>query len=150
MVDDAWRKALDDPAVRRALQDPHVGLYVVDQDGNILWANDGMLEVTGHVAHELLGHNAWGVLVPPEDLPEVARFKASLSESDGCIWMRIVTPTGARRWVSVDTWLRHGAIVCAFRRATDPARHRIHFVRRARPSTGHQGEAWAHRSPEEH
>jgi hypothetical protein len=60
------------------------------------------------------------------NLPEVARFRAALSQGDGVIWMRLVMPDGGRSWFQVDTRVRQGLILCAFRRAPD-AGQRVRF-----------------------
>lgn len=131
-VTQPWRATLDAPAVRAALARPGTGVYVVDLDGNIQWASPGMADVTGWAPSHLVGRSAWGILVPPEVLPEVARFKAHLSDSDGCIWMPVVDPQGLRRWCRVDTWVVGRYIACAFQAEPSPSRHRVHFVKHGR------------------
>lgn len=123
------------PEVAAHLRRPGTGVYIVEQDGRIVWASPSMREATGRPPEDLLGRNGWDVFVPPEDLQEVAHFKALLADSDGLLWMRLRMPgPGERReWYRVDTWVREGLIACAFRREPDPSMHRIHFQMRPRP-----------------
>jgi len=132
--------------VERMLAVPGTGVYVVNQAGDILWASPSMLQATGHRAEDLVGRNAWGVLVPPEDLREVARFKAHLTQADGIIWMRILAPDGSYTWSRVDTVVRDGLIVCAFRPERDKAEHSVHFALQPRDAS----EAHPDRSRKEH
>lgn len=112
--------------VRRHLGGPKTGVYIVRGDGHIVWASPSMKEVTGRGPPELIGRNGWDVFVPPEDLPTVAQFRALLSDGDGVIWMRLVMPDGGRAWYRVDTWLREGFILCAFKPEADTARQYAH------------------------
>lgn len=134
MGDDAALLALaDTPEVKAWLRDPHTGLYIVRADGHIVWASPSMGEVTGRTPQQLVGQNGWDVFVPPENLAEVAHFRALLSDGDGVIWMPLRMSSGGRTWFQVDTILRRGGIVCAFRRETDPAQHHLHYAMRPRP-----------------
>jgi len=124
---------VEGPEVRRHLAVPGTGVYVVRPDGHCVWASPSMLQVVGHGPAQLVGHNGWGVLVRPEDLPAVAEFRARLSDADGTVWMRLRTRPDD--WFRVDTYLRPAGIVCAFRSEPDPARHRLHWLMHPRPGT---------------
>jgi PAS domain S-box-containing protein len=121
-----WQEVVASSEVKAFLASPRTGVYVVDAAGNILWASPSMREVVGRAPEELVGRNAWDLIVPKEDLPEVARFRAALSQGDGVIWMRLVMPDGGRSWFQVDTRVRQGLILCAFRREPD-AGQRVRF-----------------------
>ncbi len=118
--------------VRGSLALPRTGVYIVRQDGHIVWASPSMEQATGRRPEDLVGRNGWDVFVPAEDLEQVARFKASLADADGILWMRIPMPAGPREWFRVDTWVREDHIVCAFRQERDRSEHHIHWERRPR------------------
>lgn len=134
MSDDAtWQALAKSPEVARFLGVPRTAVYIVRDDGHIVWGSDSMRQVLGRAPGQVVGGNGWDLLVPPEDLQDVARFKAHLSEADGVLWMRIVMPDGGRAWYRVDAWVRRGFILCAFRAENDPAQHFIHFTMNPRP-----------------
>ena len=116
--------------VRSHLLVKGTGVYIVRQDGFIVWASPQMKEVTRRGPDELVGRNGWDVFVPPEDLEEVARFRALLSEADGTIWMRLRMPDDGREWYRVDCAIRSGGIVCAFRCEHDPTEQYHHTFMR--------------------
>jgi PAS domain S-box-containing protein len=132
--DDARLLALANGAeVRAHLATPRTGVYIVRADGHIVWASPSMQAVTGRAPLELTGRNGWDVFVPPEDLAAVAEFRARLSEGDGTLWMRLRMPDDGRAWYRVDTMVREGGIVCAFRPEGDPAQQHLHHFMRPRP-----------------
>jgi PAS domain S-box-containing protein len=110
----------------------NTGVYILRANGHILWASPSMEQVTGRRPQDIVGRNGWDVFVPPEDLAEVADFRAKLSEGDGTLWMRLRMPGEGREWFRVDTLLREGGIVCAFRRENDPAMQHPHRFMRPR------------------
>ena len=119
--------------VRRHLAMPNTGVYIVRQDGDIVWASASMETVTGRAPSDLVGRNGWAVFVPPEDIPQVAGFKVRLNDSDGVVWMRLRMPTGPPVWFRVDAWVRQDHILCAFKAERDAAEWNLHFVPRPRP-----------------
>jgi PAS domain S-box-containing protein len=119
-------------AVRAHLAIPNTAVYIVRPDGHIVWASPSMEAVTGRKPEDLVGRNGWDVFVPADDLPHVAKFRALLSEADGTVWMRLKMPDGTLPWFWVDTMLRAGGIVCAFRRELDPAQWHPHQFMRPR------------------
>lgn len=130
--DETVAALVSSPEVRRHLMQPGTGVYIVDHDGDILWASPSMQEVTGRSPQWLAGRNGWDVFVPPEDLAQVAGFKAALADGDGVVWMRVCMPDGAREWFRIDAWVREDCILCAFRREGDPAERRFHYLLRPR------------------
>lgn len=118
--------------VRAHLAVPNTAVYIVRPDGQIVWASPSMEAVTGRKPAELVGRNGWDVFVPAEELSHVAHFRALLAESDGTLWMRLKMPDGTRPWFRVDTMLRAGGIVCAFRREADPGQWHPHQFMRPR------------------
>lgn len=114
--------------VQHHLRDPRTGVYIVRSNGDIVWASPSMRQATGRGPEDLVGRNGWDVFVLPEELPAVARFRALLSQGDGTIWMRIRTGDGRTPWFRVDTWLRDGHILCAFRQEPDASLHHVHFA----------------------
>lgn len=116
--------------VRAFLATPRTAVYIVRPDGHIVWASPSMLDVMGRTPQDLVGRNGWDAFVPPEELPHVASFRAALADGDGTLWSPLLMPGGGREWFRVDTLLRAGGIVCAFRREDDLAmRHRHSFLR---------------------
>lgn len=133
-ADDRLRALADGREVQSHLATPNTGVYIVREDGHIVWASPSMEAVTGRAPKDLVGRNGWDVFVPPEDLRHVVNFRALLSEADGTIWMRLRMPGEARQWFRVDTMMREGGIVCAFRPEKDPARQHPHtFMRPRKP-----------------
>lgn len=133
-MDDAVVAALAaSPEVLRHLASPNTGVYIVRQDGQIVWASASMQAVTGRSPAELVGRNGWDVFVAPEDVSDVAAFKVRLSDSDGVVWLPLRMPSGPPKWYRVDCAVRNDHIICAFR--VEPGRHEwhIHFVLRPRP-----------------
>ena len=124
----------DSAEVRAYLSQPNTGVYVVRPDGHIVWASPSMGEVVGRAPEELVGRNGWDVFVPREVLPQVAEFRARLSEADGVLWMPLKMPGDGRRWYRVDTILRRGGIICAFHPEDDPAQAYVHSDLRPRRS----------------
>lgn len=122
------------PEVRRHLAFPGTGVYIVRQDGHIVWASPSMEKVTGRAPAALIGRNGWEVFVPPEDVPTVTAFKVRLNDHDGILWMRLRMANGPPVWHRVDTWVRQDHILCAFKLERDQAEWRHHFVLRPRPS----------------
>lgn len=122
-----WKEVVASAEAQTFVAAPHTGVYLVDGSGNILWASPSMKDVTGWAPEQLVGRNAWDLIVPKEDLAEVARFRAALSQGDGIIWMRLLRPDARTGWFQVDARVRHGFILCGFRRESDPAQQRIHF-----------------------
>lgn len=120
--------------MRRHLAQPNTGVCVVQQDGVILWASPSMQQVTGRAPAQLVGANGWALFVRPEDLGEVARFKAGLTHADGVLWLPDRIPATPPRWFRIDAWLESGHILAAFHLERDPAEHRLHFVQRPRVS----------------
>lgn len=132
-MDPAGHPLAASPTVRRHLAQPNTGVYIVRQNGDIVWASESMQAVTGRSASELVGGNGWTVFVRPEDVPEVARFKAALVGSDGTIWLQDRRPETPPRWYRIDTWREADHILCAFHVERQPAEHHLHFVLRPRP-----------------
>lgn len=129
MLDDAgWQALTKSPEVTRFLAAPRTAVYIVRDDGHIVWASESMRQVLGRAPGQLIGRNGWDIFVPPEDLQAVARFKAHLSEADGVLWMRVVMPDASRAWYRVDTWVRRGFILCAFKPEADASQHFVHFA----------------------
>lgn len=122
----------DSPEVKAHLATRNTAVYIVRADGHIVWASPSMEAVLARRPSELVGRNGWDVFVPPEDLPQVAEFRAQLSDADGTIWMRIRMPGDDRQWFRVDTMVRAGGIVCAFRPERDPAMRYPHTFMRPR------------------
>ena len=120
------------PEVKDRLAEAGTAVYIVRADGHIVWASPSMEPVMQRRPQDLVGRNGWDVFVPPEDLPQVAEFRAQLSDEDGAIWMRIVMPGGGRDWFCVDILMWAGGIVCAFRREDDPALRYPHLAMRPR------------------
>ncbi len=116
----------ESPEVRRHLAVRNTGVYIVRQDGHIVWASPSMLEVTGRDPKDLVGCNGWDVFVAQEDLQAVMRFKVQLTATDGVLWM--CDRKGDGRWYRIDTWVREGYIFCAFHVERDPAEQHLHFT----------------------
>ena len=114
------------PWVRAHLSVPGTAVYIVRSDGFIVWASPQMKDVTHRAADELVGRNGWDVFVPPEDLEDVARFRAQLASADGTIWMRLRMPDDGREWYRVACAIRSGGILCAFHREYDPSEQYHH------------------------
>jgi PAS domain S-box-containing protein len=123
------------PEVRHHLAFRGTGVYIVRQDGHIVWASPSMLEVTGRAPSDLIGRNGWEVFVLPEDLPKVTDFKVRLIDQDGTVWLRLRMPTGPPVWYRVDTWVRKDHILCAFKVERDAAEWHPHFHMRPRPAS---------------
>lgn len=123
----------ESPTVRRHLAQPNTGVYIVRDDGHIVWASPSMQAVTGRPPQDLVGANGWNVFVRPQDVPEVARFKAALANSDGTIWLQDRRPETPTRWYRIDTWVEQGHILCAFRLERQASEQHLHFVLRPRP-----------------
>jgi PAS domain S-box-containing protein len=135
MAGDLSHPLASSPAVRRHLAMPNTGVYIVRHDGHIVWASPSMATVTGRTPEELVGGNGWNIFVRPEDIPEVARFKAALTASDGILWMPDRKPgTEGPRWYRIDTWVESDHILCAFRAERDASEHHLHYVLRPRPN----------------
>ena len=133
MTDDVVTALAASPEVKRHLAALNTGVYIVRQDGHIVWASPSMDPVTGRPPSDLVGRNGWEVFVPGDDLPQVAAFKARLADSDGIVWMRLRMPHGDPRWYRVDAWVRQDHILCAFKVERDPGEWHHHFVLRPRP-----------------
>ena len=130
MSNEELRKLADTPLVRSYLGVRGTAVYIVDADGGIVWASESMKDVTGHTVDQLVGHNAWKVLVPPADLPVIVDFRAALSASDGTIWAQVFDPKRERVWIRADAIMRSGGIIIAIRRETDPAEQYPHVFLR--------------------
>ena len=128
--DEALLALADSALVKSYLRQPRTGVYIVRGNGFIVWASASMKEVTRRGRDELVGRNGWDVFVPPEDLADVARFRALLSQADGTVWMRLRMPDDGREWYRVDAAIRAGGIVCAFRREHDPSEQYHHTFMR--------------------
>lgn len=137
MEDDAALHALADTTlVQSHLRVPRTGVYIVRANGFIVWASESMREVTRRGPEDLVGRNGWDVFVPPEDLADVARFRAMLSQADGTVWMRLRMPDDGREWYRVDAAIRAGGIVCAFRREHEPSEQYPHTFMRPPRAAG--------------
>ena len=133
MAEEALAALIASKEVRAHLAMPKTGVYIVRQDGHILWASPSMSDVTDRTAAELVGGNGWSIFVAPEDVQAVAQFKAHLASSDGMLWMKDRRLGNEPRWYRIDTWVRRDLILCAFRREKQPAEQYLHFVLRPRP-----------------
>lgn len=131
--DEARRALADSPEVKAYLATRNTAVYIVRPDGHIVWASPSMAAVMGHAPEDLVGRNGWDVLVPPEEMPHVAAFRAALADGDGTLWSPLRIPGDKRDWFRIDTMLRGDAIVCAFRRESDPIMRHRHFFMRPRP-----------------
>lgn len=123
------------PEVRHHLAAPNTGVYIVRQDGHIVWASPSMEKVTGRAPGDLVGRNGWEVFVPQEDIPAMTGFKVRLVDNDGVVWSRIRMPSGPPAWFRVDTWVRQDHILCAFKPERDPGEWHFHFLMRPRPAS---------------
>ncbi|MEK6974876.1 MAG: PAS domain-containing protein [Candidatus Thermoplasmatota archaeon] len=121
------------PEVRRHLATPNTGVYIMRQDGDIVWASESMQAVTGRSPQDLVDRNAWEVFVPREDLSQVTEFKVRLTDGDGVLWMRVLVPNGSPVWYRATVWVRSNHILCAFKVELDQAEWRPHFIVRPRP-----------------
>jgi len=130
--DDPLLAFADSPEVKAFLAVPNTGVYIVRPDGHIVWASASMAHVAGWAPAELVGRNGWDVLVPSDELPHVAAFRAALADGDGTLWTPLCTPGNKRDWFRVDTLLRAGGIVCAFRREGKAEMRHPHFFLRPR------------------
>lgn len=138
--DEALLELAKSALVRSHLRVPGTAAYIVRADGFIVWASPQMEEVTRRAPGDLVGRNGWDVFVPPEDLEDVARFRAFLSQSDGIIWMRLRMPDDGREWYRVDCAVREGGILCAFHREHDPTEQYPHTF--MRPPRGSERIGW--------
>ena len=134
--DAALLRLAESPLVKSYLGVPGTSVYIVRADGFIVWASPQMKEVTRRAAQDIVGRNGWEVFVPPEDLEEVARFRAQLSSADGTVWMRLRMPDDGREWYRIECAIREGGIVCAFHREHDPSEQYHHTFMRPPRATG--------------
>ena len=80
---------------------------ILDRDARVTYCNDFLLQLSGWRREEALGRNWFDLVVPPADIPEIARvFAAVLAESPSA-WHHeheILTRSGARRrirWTNI-------------------------------------------------
>jgi PAS domain S-box-containing protein len=112
------------PEVRQFLAQPGWAAFVGTGTGTVLWASPNCGEVLGHRAEDLVGRNAWTILIAPEDIRPAAELRTLMSEGDTQIWARYKTGGGGREWFRVEILGRRGLYVAALKRETDPALHK--------------------------
>jgi PAS domain S-box-containing protein len=119
------------------LATPQTAVYVVRRDaghdGEIVWASPSMEEVLGFRPKDIVGRNAWGVLVAPEDLKDAAQYSARMSEGDLTAWAPLLRADGKKRWVRFDALNRAGGIVIALRPEPNVREHYFHGFGRPSP-----------------
>lgn len=117
------------------LREPQTAVYIVRRDpghdGEIVWASDSLKDVLGFRPQDVVGRNAWGVFVAPEDLKDAAQYSARMSEGDLTAWAPLLRPDRTKLWVRFDALNRAGGVVIAFRPEPDPQEH--HFQGFGRP-----------------
>jgi PAS domain S-box-containing protein len=118
--------------VQAYLATPQTAVYIVRRDpghdGEIVWASPSLEDVLGYRPQDVVGRNAWGVFVAPEDLKDAAQYSARMSEGDLTAWAPLLKADGTKRWVRFDALNRAGGIVIAFRPEPNAAEHHFHGV----------------------
>lgn len=121
--------------VKAFLVEPRTGVYIVGRrgkrDGEILWASPSMEAVLGHSPTGLVGRNAWGVLLAPEDVLPATEYSARMSEGDLLAWAPLLKADGSKVWVRFDALNRQGLVVIAVRPEPDQGQHYFHGVGRS-------------------
>ncbi len=116
--------------MRSYLAMPQTAGYIVRRDaghdGEIVWASPSLHDLLGFRPEDVVGRNAWGVFVAPEDLQDAAQYSARMSEGDLLAWAPLLKADGTKRWVRFDALNREGGIAIAFRPEPDPKEHRFH------------------------
>lgn len=118
------------PEVQAYLSRPGTAAYIVRRDpghdGVIVWASPSLKAVLGFRPEDVVGRNAWGVFVAPEDLHDAAQYSARMSEGDLTAWAPLRTAAGAKVWVHFEALNRAGGVVILFRPEPDPRQHHFH------------------------
>lgn len=116
---------------------PQTAVYVVRRDaghdGEIVWASASIRDVLGFRPTEVVGRNAWGAFVAPEDLHDAAQYSARMSEGDLVAWAPLLTADGTKRWVRFEALNRAGGIVIALRPEPNVREHYFHGIGRPSP-----------------
>jgi PAS domain S-box-containing protein len=75
---------------------------MLDKDARITYCNDYLLRLTGWQRHEIIGRNAFDVLLPPDVVEEMRGVYSALLGDEPAAWHHeneIVTRSGARRLI---------------------------------------------------
>jgi PAS domain S-box-containing protein len=122
--------------VKAYLAIPQTAVYIVRRDaghdGEIVWASEGLQDLLGFRAADVVGRNAWAVFVAREDLRDAAQYSARMSEGDLIAWAPLLTADGSKRWVRFDALNRGGGVVIALRPEPNASDH--YFQGFGRPS----------------
>jgi PAS domain S-box-containing protein len=128
------------PEVKAYLALPQTAVYIVrrdpGRDGEIVWASPSLEDVLGFRPEDVMGRNAWGVFVAPEDIKDAAQYSARMSEGDLTAWAPLLKADGSKRWVRFDALNRAGGIVIAFRPEPNANEHHFHGVTIGRTPLG--------------
>jgi len=116
--------------VKAFLDQPGTAAYIVRRDpghdGVIVWASPSLQEVLGFRPKDVIGRNAWGVFLAPEDVPPAAEYSARMSEGDLTAWAPLRTAAGPKLWVHFEALNRGGGVVILLRPEPDPRHHHFH------------------------
>lgn len=125
------------PEVQAYLRIPNTAAYIVrrgsSRDSEIVWASPSIASLLGHDPQDLVGRNAWHVLVAPEDIVPASEYSARMSEGDLVGWAPLVRKDGRKSWFRFEALNRAGGIVVILRPETDTREHRFHWFGRPTP-----------------
>jgi PAS domain S-box-containing protein len=114
------------PEVKAYLAYPGWAAFVGRGEGTVLWASPNCAEVLGHRPEDMVGRNAWMLLIDPADIHQAASLRALMSEGDTRIWAHYKDAKGAKAWYRVEILARKGLYVAVLRREPDPSMHTWH------------------------
>jgi PAS domain S-box-containing protein len=123
--------------IQSYLETPDTGAYIVRRDpghdGIIMWASPSMRDVLGYRPKDLVGRNAWDVLLAKDDVVPASDYSARMSEGDLLGWAPLVHHDGRKSWFRFDALNRSGGVVLIVRPEPDAREHYFHAFGRPSP-----------------
>lgn len=118
------------PEVTEYLAEPGTAAYLVRRDpghdGVIVWASPSLKDILGFRPQDVVGRNAWGVFLAPEDVLDATQYSVRMSEGDLTAWAPLRTAAGPKVWVRFEALNRGGGVVILLRREPDAGKHHFH------------------------